>query len=330
MLMATSTDSWNNRVQSVTENLLSKRRERIRIKKEKAKAKNPVLDWIEAFIWAAVVVLIINQYFFQAYQIPTPSMVETLKVKDRIFVNKLIYGPELVPGNFKVDGFRKPARNEVIIFESPTYLSRGPVFDVAQRIIYMITFSLVDIDKDQYGNPKAHFLIKRAMAHEGDSIKIADGEVQLKPAGFDTWMPETDLKEITGKTYQTRRLINADEYDGIRAAAFIDAYDDTGIQPNSVDSEIASASNSQYTDMYSWSGYRYQALYEVNPHLHQYGGAWRKISTGWFIPEGWIFPMGDNRDNSRDARYFGPVSLDKVLGRAIFKYWPAGRIGVIR
>jgi signal peptidase I len=40
--------------------------------------------------------------------------------------------------------------------------------------------------------------------------------------------------------------------------------------------------------------------------------------------------MGDNRDNSKDARYFGPVRLRSVLGRATFKYWPLTRIGRIR
>jgi signal peptidase I len=40
--------------------------------------------------------------------------------------------------------------------------------------------------------------------------------------------------------------------------------------------------------------------------------------------------MGDNRDNSKDARWFGAVSLDKVLGHALFVYWPLGRLGSIR
>ena len=40
-------------------------------------------------------------------------------------------------------------------------------------------------------------------------------------------------------------------------------------------------------------------------------------------------PLGDNRDNSKDGRYFGPVSLDNVLGKAMFKYWPINRIGKI-
>lgn len=40
--------------------------------------------------------------------------------------------------------------------------------------------------------------------------------------------------------------------------------------------------------------------------------------------------MGDNRDNSRDGRYFGPVAQKKVLGKALFKYWPPKRVGAVR
>ena len=323
-------DIWFDKVQLTTEKILSWNKKRRRIKKEKEKKKNPVLDWIEAFLWAAVVVLIINQYFFQAYQIPSPSMVDTLRIKDRLFVNKLIYGPELVPGQFKLDSPRKPKRNEIIIFESPTYLSKGPIFDVAQRLIYMVTFSLVDIDKDQNGNPKPHFLIKRSMAQSGDQIRLVDGEVQLIPSGMTDWMDESAFKEMIGKNYETRRMLEAEDYIGIRAAAFIDAYEYAGLDADRGYIEESKIRKTSYSDAFSWSGYRYQAMYQISPHLHQYGGAWRKTETGWYIPEGWVFPMGDNRDNSRDGRYFGPVNLDNVLGKASFIYWPVNRVKLIK
>jgi signal peptidase I len=31
--------------------------------------------------------------------------------------------------------------------------------------------------------------------------------------------------------------------------------------------------------------------------------------------------MGDNRDNSNDSRYWGPLDMDLVKGRAMFLYW---------
>ncbi len=316
-------------VLSITERYLTyRKRKKYRIKK-KQQAKNPVVDWIEAFLWAAGVVLLINQYLFQAYQIPTGSMISTLLIKDHIFVNKIIYGPELIPGKFKLPGFKEPKRNEVIIFESPNYISKGPVFDVLQRVLYMLTLSLVDIDKDENGNPKPHFLIKRAAAVGGDSVRFIKGELEIKPPGFENWIAEKEFKKLSSFPDTTRRLTSVEDYPGIRASAFEDAFSTNGINPSDKLSKLASG-GSPNGDMFAWMKYRSEANYQISPQDRRYGILWRKFETGWYIPEGWIFPLGDNRDNSKDARYFGPVSLKNVLGKAMFKYWPVNRIGTIR
>lgn len=39
------------------------------------------------------------------------------------------------------------------------------------------------------------------------------------------------------------------------------------------------------------------------------------------IPLGHIFALGDNRDDSRDSRFWGLVPMDHLKGRAIFVYW---------
>ena len=48
------------------------------------------------------------------------------------------------------------------------------------------------------------------------------------------------------------------------------------------------------------------------------------------VPPGQLFVMGDNRDNSRDSRFWGFLAVDQVKGRALLVYWsldrPQGRV----
>ncbi len=45
------------------------------------------------------------------------------------------------------------------------------------------------------------------------------------------------------------------------------------------------------------------------------------------VPDGCVWLMGDNRENSADSRVFGPVDVDSLIGVVVWRYWPLDRFG---
>jgi signal peptidase I len=320
--MAEKNDFFD-RLQTLTEAYLTRRARIRRIKKEKQRGKHWARDWAESFLWAAGMVLLINQYLFQAYQIPSGSMIDTLLIGDRIFVNKIVYGPELLPSLAKLPSLIKPKRNDIIIFENPSYISRGPVFDIAQRIIYMLTLSLVDIDRDETGQPKAHFLIKRAVGMGGDRLTMEKGEMRIRFSGEDRWVNERDYQAARGWDHRLSRLMDTAQYPALEAAGRGAAYTDLGLPvPAAIRAAAAGVGEIRYPDALAHEQARLEALRGALPQDERYRMLLARYSLGWYVPEGRILPLGDNRDNSRDGRYFGPVRESKVLGQGALIYWP--------
>jgi signal peptidase I len=58
-----------------------------------------------------------------------------------------------------------------------------------------------------------------------------------------------------------------------------------------------------------------------DPTVRPPGYDYRDNFGPYTVPRGDLFMMGDNRDNSNDSRFWGPLQMDLVKGRAMFLYW---------
>jgi signal peptidase I len=65
------------------------------------------------------------------------------------------------------------------------------------------------------------------------------------------------------------------------------------------------------------------------------GGRESVCPPGWqhcgpiTVEEGTVYVMGDNRTNSEDSRYFGPVPDENIIGKAWIVYWPSNAWGPV-
>ena len=195
--------------------------------KDKGRKKSEVREWVKSLSIGILAVLIFRSMVAQAYQIPSGSMERTLLVGDYIYINKMLYGPEIdVPYllHHRFPGILKPRRGDIIVFRYP-----------------------VDLRKD---------FIKRCVAVEGQTVAIRNKVLYV---------------------------------DGVKQDEPYVIHEDDRILPR----EASVRDN-------------------FGPIV---------------VPKGMIFMMGDNRDNSLDSRFWGPLSLDLVRGKAIFRYfsWDADR-----
>lgn len=48
------------------------------------------------------------------------------------------------------------------------------------------------------------------------------------------------------------------------------------------------------------------------------------------VPDGYVYVLGDNREVSGDSRRFGCIPIDKIEGKAVFRFWPLNKLGKLK
>jgi len=185
----------------VKKDKILKKKEHKKINKDRNFFEYLWYEWIDVILQAIIIAMLIQQFFFQMYQIPSESMVPTFLVKDRVVVNKLIYGPQIPLTEWKLPSPIKPKIGEIVVFKNPKVDEEGSEIrynNVFSRIfhpfVFMLTLSMVDIDKKLTdGNPKERFLVKRLIAGEGEKICMVNDKVYKKTKNSD-WKLMSKMK----------------------------------------------------------------------------------------------------------------------------------------
>lgn len=172
-------------------------------------------EWISALIFAITAATLVHNYFIQPYIIPTGSLEKTLLIGDFLFVSKFHYGartpmtavafpmvhdtlpivksksylnfPQLP--YFRLPGFQKVARNEIVVFSWPADTVRQ--FFVKEKGVRK------PIDK------KSNY-VKRCVGIPGDTLSIVDGFVHIN--GERSILPERAKTQYVHAAYRAKGI----------------------------------------------------------------------------------------------------------------------------
>ncbi len=294
-------------------------------------------EFLESALVALVVVfLIVRPFVAQAYFIPSSSMHPTLRVSDRIVVNKLVYR------------FKRPEPGEIVVFQPPA--DRVPVQkDYIKRVI---------------GRPgqTVEVVPQRLLVDDQTLLRIT-----RKPASdlrLENYDPVADI----GFTYPIgggsvslqdgRAILTSGVVTDLTVAAYQPG-DRIEHQANMVllNSEplivVPFGPITASDDLSRWGGDRdlEGTVFSVdgNPRLILVKGKKLSVDEGHVLADGRrlvepylaeppayamaplrlgpgeYFVMGDNRNESSDSHEWGPLPEDHIIGRAELIFWPRFR-----
>ncbi|MCK5058241.1 MAG: signal peptidase I [Candidatus Aminicenantes bacterium] len=291
-----------------------KRKEKKSKLKELRKEKDIGLfrEYFELIAETLVYVFFIMTFLLQSFVIPTGSMIDKLLIGDHLLVGKVSYSDSLG----SVDSFVLPQ----------TKIKRGMI----------VTFRAPhEMDKEY---------VKRVIGLPGEAIKIVKQQIYINgqplKEEYRNHFSNTVFYFEDGKRVREEYNAGSDKGEGTLIKTIISDEErvrvDEEYKKNSDGKLLLSDTNrgnlSDFNDIpiRLWYGdnfpFEYRNYDEVDS-LFNVKSNYRKylidtnIGRAFKIPEDHYFCMGDNRDNSLDSRFWGPVPRNLITGNPWRIYW---------
>jgi len=323
--------------------------EKIEVEKKRRSSFGKALHRVDMSIMAVVLVLLIQTFYLGNYVIPTGSMEETIKIKDRVFANMIKY-KFTSPKVNDIVAFKEPVTNKLMFTKRLVGVAGG-----AFSIINVQEMNLTDPSTvDEAGNTRVSnidagsiylndkkaeklnrpyskdgFLLdsKIYIPKKGDKIKIDKIVIipkgKTKVTGTDNFVTGTYWPGYSDGNY---KFLTPEEF-----LARIGT--DKGFKDIIGNEDHYEENNPKY-DVYYTFFLKVEGRQEtVLPIMDlKYDDAlFLKLLKGetLTLDKNYYIAMGDNTTNSLDSRFFGYVSEDRIKGKLLFRWWPLNRLGLI-
>ena len=144
------------------------------------------ISWIDALVQAVFMVLLLNIFIVQLYEIPSESMVPEFLIKDRVVVFKTLSGPKFPLSDVGLPYLKTYKRGDIVVFRNPHYENdrKSEVKTFVSQLVYMISLTKVNLNMDADGNPKADPLVKRLAGVPGEQLMMQDGILYHRTAAI--------------------------------------------------------------------------------------------------------------------------------------------------
>ena len=323
--------------------------EKIEIEKKRRSSFGKALHRVDMSVMAVVLVLLIQTFYIGNYVIPTGSMEETIKIKDRVFANMVKYK------------FTSPKVNDIVAFKEPMtnkLMFTKRLVGVAGQTLQIKDIQAMDLTDpstvDDAGNvrvsnvdagniylddkkaeklnrpyTKDGFLLdsKIYIPKKGDKVKIDKIVIipkgKAKIEGTDNFVTGTDWSGYKDGNY---KFLTPEEF-----LARIGT--DKGFKDIVGNEDRYEEENPKY-DVYYTFFLKVEGRDElVLPIMDfKYDDAlFLKLLKGetLTLDKNYYIAMGDNTTNSLDSRFFGYVAEDRIKGKLLLRWWPLNRLGLI-